>query len=1030
MDRRLDRLYRRYCARGELAALARLFDLAAPELLAVAKHLCGDEAEAEDAVQATFVTLIEKRADFDGSRRFAPWALGILAKHAHAMRRRAERELDPRRFDAREADEPQVEIAGAELRARLSERIDALPATYASVLRAHLLEGAGPREIGERLAISPNAASVRVHRGLRLLRKVLPPGIAFGALAARPARGLAAVRAELVRHASLASASVVPSTAAGITAAALSGGIVMKKLVVLGVALVVSVVGWRVANRTAAAPATAVEGVALEPIEGTQNPASVSEPSVVAERESPGVPSAGERSPLAPAATPAVGDLVVHLTWQRTGRPAEGIEVLLIGPGHGSSEATSDGRGDARFEGLPPGRAHVRLDRSRAQGMAEVRAGEESRFGLELPRALEVSGIVVDFRGEPVAGASVLLAGPAYITSGRTVATSGPDGRFELPDLDPGCRLGARMRGYAPSALRCLGDIGSNESEALDRSLEVKLVLPARGGSLAGRVVDAGGRPVAGATLDVGGFQQGIDAESESFSEPIERATDGSLSTPARPLVLRTDAAGAFACEGVELGRVPVRVRTPNDELAGWNGIVLVREDERAWLEVRLTPGAAIEGRVTNADGGALAGIDVDVWGEDPSLRRVGRTNADGRYRVERIPPGRVEVHANKGRAKGVASAKTELELEDGALAEWNAVLPSGLAIAGRLVDEGGEPLAGWRLLARLSDSRSLAGRAAYTDAEGRFRVDGCEDAAYRLELRPKDDGDLAPPRAWRDEVRPGGEELELVADTTSGARIVGRVVDARGEPIPDARLWATLKPVSRYVSAETDASGDVAIEGLPAGVYLLTVISPRYPYEQLGERELAPERTLDLGEIALADPGRIELTVRDANGAPPEGLTAELWNVEDRQTSVPMAVESPGLARSGPAPAGSYAIVLRAPGCAAQRVEVTLAPGEERALDVTLAKGRDCAFAFEAPGGGEALRWTRVEFLDADGALVLRANAYDPSGSGEVRLTERLAPGRYVLRASSSRPERSGELAFEVLDLAGEERFLVTMSE
>ena len=40
-----------------------VFDLAAPELMRVARHLCRDESEAEDAVQATFLTALVKPVD-------------------------------------------------------------------------------------------------------------------------------------------------------------------------------------------------------------------------------------------------------------------------------------------------------------------------------------------------------------------------------------------------------------------------------------------------------------------------------------------------------------------------------------------------------------------------------------------------------------------------------------------------------------------------------------------------------------------------------------------------------------------------------------------------------------------------------------------------------------------------------------------------------------------------------------------------------------------------------------------------------
>jgi DNA-directed RNA polymerase specialized sigma24 family protein len=49
-------LFAAWWRRGDARALGELFDAAAPRLLKLAIHLVGDAAEAEDLVQATFLT--------------------------------------------------------------------------------------------------------------------------------------------------------------------------------------------------------------------------------------------------------------------------------------------------------------------------------------------------------------------------------------------------------------------------------------------------------------------------------------------------------------------------------------------------------------------------------------------------------------------------------------------------------------------------------------------------------------------------------------------------------------------------------------------------------------------------------------------------------------------------------------------------------------------------------------------------------------------------------------------------------------
>ena len=72
------RLFLRWRDRGDAAALAELFDRAAPELLRLALHLCRHAADAEDVLQATFLAAIESAQRFQRSHRVLPWLTGPL----------------------------------------------------------------------------------------------------------------------------------------------------------------------------------------------------------------------------------------------------------------------------------------------------------------------------------------------------------------------------------------------------------------------------------------------------------------------------------------------------------------------------------------------------------------------------------------------------------------------------------------------------------------------------------------------------------------------------------------------------------------------------------------------------------------------------------------------------------------------------------------------------------------------------------------------------------------------------------------
>jgi hypothetical protein len=491
---------------------------------------------------------------------------------------------------------------------------------------------------------------------------------------------------------------------------------------------------------------------------------------------------------------------------------------------------------------------------------------------------------------------------------------------------------------------------------------------------------------------------------------------------------VETDEQGRFTCAGIELGRVAVRVRPPTGELTPWSGHAEILADEPAWLEVRLGPGATVEGRITDPSGAPVEGVGVRGWGDDPRLHVLAMTDADGRYMLERVVPGRVELRANRERARGLGSAERRLELDHGARIEWNAVLPGAPVIAGRLVDEGGAALERWQVRAYPGEDRTGSPPSARTGPDGRFRLEGLRQEPYFVEARAPDAGWYDPPRAWRDIVRPGGPELELVAETGPPARVVGRVVDGRGEALGGAQVWATMTGTGRYVTAEADPGGAFAVEGLPAGRYTLTVSSTLAPNHALGERELAAGETLDLGAVELPDPARLVVHVRGLLGEPVEGASVELRTEEGYESRVPIAFEAPGTARSGPAPPGRYALVVRAPGRATTRRVVELVAGETHELELELRPGVECRFELVVTAG-ENPPGIAARLLGEGGALALRCFAPDPERSGRIELTECLAPGRYRMLAERVNPTLSGELAFEVPPGSGPLRFTVPLA-
>src|SRR5262245_27588405 len=438
---RHDRLFARFASRGDVHALGVVFDATAPELLRIATHLVGSREAARDLVQSAFLLAIEGRAEFDQQRRVLPWLCGIVANLARNERRRAARVLKP--TPPCPPDDPAAAAEAGEFRAAFARAKDALPELYRPVVDLHLEQGMAAVEIAGALGRPAGTVRTQIVRGLELLRRGLPRGLAVAVLPLDLAV-LQPARACVLRHAATVW-SAPAAVAGGATAFAFVGaGAMYKKITV------VAVVGMLVALGVwIAAPSFARDDEPNEP--GTVSRATAALPSAggggvrgnAAATEAPA--SHRERvEPTQPAAGPT-GSLEVVARWQNDDVPAAGIAIDVVHTGDALGEVrarsmVTDGEGRARFERLAPGAILVQASTS-ARQEATIVANEQAAVSLALD-GLPVDGLVIDHKGQPVAGADVWVssevrysrlradASPARGQYGRCTLRTDENGRF------------------------------------------------------------------------------------------------------------------------------------------------------------------------------------------------------------------------------------------------------------------------------------------------------------------------------------------------------------------------------------------------------------------------------------------------------------------------------------------------------------------------------------------------------------------------------------------------------------------------
>jgi RNA polymerase sigma-70 factor (ECF subfamily) len=275
-ERDLERLFQDFRERGDVSALAEVFDRTSDELLTVALHLVTEPAQAEDVVQATFLTAIQRAESFDATREVRPWLVGILANQAARVRSERARGIDPTRLESRVQPDPSEELERAEVAQVLARAVEDLPEPYRAAVKRHVLDGERAVDIARQSGVAAGTVRMHILRGLERLRRALPATM-LGA-GAWPVRGNDSVRSTVLEaartKARVLAASTTASTATGISAPLWTiGGLLVLAKIMLGVLalLVGAFFLWHFAQGHET-PASSVELVA------STTPASVPAP--------------------------------------------------------------------------------------------------------------------------------------------------------------------------------------------------------------------------------------------------------------------------------------------------------------------------------------------------------------------------------------------------------------------------------------------------------------------------------------------------------------------------------------------------------------------------------------------------------------------------------------------------------------------------------------------------------------------------------------------------------------------------------
>jgi protocatechuate 3,4-dioxygenase beta subunit len=409
----------------------------------------------------------------------------------------------------------------------------------------------------------------------------------------------------------------------------------------------------------------------------------------------------------------------------------------------------------------------------------EIR-GEVEPITFELGEAVTVSGRVVRADGSGVPDVNV-----APISSSSSSVMTGPDGSFIIEELPRG-----PVTLMALKAADYIREMASVEAPASN----VEIKIPA-GGTVRGRVLEKGSKkPVTDFRVGPSGERRGAGMRmiGPTNLQPI-RSDDGSfelMNVPVGPTEIVAEAAGyvtATTTATVEEGKATEEIT------------------------ILLEPGTRVFGRVSSPEGTPLTGASVSlVSGEDDALPMIARrsatatTDANGEYTISGVAPGARSFRATHEsyplvtKDANVSGREQRLDLQ----------FPRGTDVTGVVVREGGSPVAGAQVAASTTQ-QGAGGKAATTDANGNFRIEGLTPGRYNFSVRSEGatetlrDVDIATSGPLRIELKAAGV-------------VTGRVVGLDPSEISNATVNANTS--SAYSSAPVRSDGTYRIEGAPTG--------------------------------------------------------------------------------------------------------------------------------------------------------------------------------------------------------------------
>ena len=160
--------------KGDQSAMSSLYGLYATAMYNICRRMMGDEEEAKDLLQESFIDAFQKLPSLREVNTFSSWIKRIVVNNCINAIRKRKLDVDQLEENSDFIEEENDDFEYAEFQAsQIMSVIDRLPNGCKTVLNLYLFEGYDHKEIGQILGVTESASKAQYCKAKAKIRKIL-----------------------------------------------------------------------------------------------------------------------------------------------------------------------------------------------------------------------------------------------------------------------------------------------------------------------------------------------------------------------------------------------------------------------------------------------------------------------------------------------------------------------------------------------------------------------------------------------------------------------------------------------------------------------------------------------------------------------------------------------------------------------------------------------------------------------------------------------------------------------------------------